>query len=677
METMVGKTERLRSTLFLLTTFAFGGLSLLKGATLTGTFTPIPQDAVVNLTEEGALDWVHWGLFTDSSIDRKAGVTPQIPDFIPIGYGGPYQFGDNFNGYSWSDGTPTASITNTITGVWMYGKSNGFELKFPADTTLKTLKIYVGTFGAVGKFTATLPGATSIYSDSSITNVSNGPGGVYTLDFAADAPGQILTMTYMVEETLDAAGNVTLQGAALTALGANNPPSVSISSPANDASLSSNDSLTITAEAADADGTIAKVEFFQGKTKLGESTGDPYSLVWSNVQAGHYVLTARATDNDGATSISGPVEIFVTTTGGVLSGVTALPPALPDRVDFTAEGTSDWAHWGLSSSASFDHRAGVPRQIGNFTKIGTDSVQRQTDNFTAFSWSEGTPTLSAYATKTAVFIHGVTNGFLLAAPAGTNASTLKVYVGLYGAEGKFQAYLSDFSAPAFTDTSLASIYGNVYAVYILNYTAASPGQTLTVRYTADTLYDARYGNVTLQAATLSGGTLPTNVPPAIAITSPADGTTLTAPANITITADASDSDGTIDLIEFLNGTNKLGEVTAPPYTLTWRNVTAGSYTLTAKATDNLGNATISSPVNVTVTDEAAPLITLEIPSVNAGRFSFSFTTASNRTYTIERTLTLIPVNWQPLTNLLGDGSMMTVTDSIPSATQQFYRAKTP
>src|SRR6266542_1048191 len=633
METMVGKTERLRSTLCLLTTFAFGGLSLLKGATLTGTFTPIPQDAVVNLTEEGALDWVHWGLFTDSSIDRKAGVTPQIPDFIPIGYGGPDQFGDNFNGYSWSDGTPTASITNTITGVWMYGKSNGFELKFPADTTLKTLKIYVGTFGAVGKFTATLPGATSIYSDSSITNVSNGPGGVYTLDLAADAPGQILTMTYMVEETLDAAGNVTLQGAALTALGANNPPSVSISSPANDASLSSNDSLTITAEAADADGTIAKVEFFQGKTKLGESTGDPYSLVWSNVQAGHYVLTARATDNDGATSISGPVEIFVTTTGGVLSGVTALPPALPDRVDLTAEGTSDWAHWGLSSSASFDHRAGVPRQIGNFTKIGTDSVQRQTDNFTAFSWSDGTPTLSAYATKTAVFIHGVTNGFLVTAPAGTNASTLKVYVGLYGAEGKFQAYLSDFSAPAFTDTS--------------------------------------------QAATLSGGTLPTNVPPAIAITSPADGTTLTAPANITITADASDSDGTIDLIEFLNGTNKLGEVTAPPYTLTWRNVTAGSYTLTAKATDNLGNATISSPVNVTVTDEAAPLITLEIPSVNAGRFSFSFTTASNRTYTIERTLTLIPVNWQPLTNLLGDGSMMTVTDSIPSATQQFYRAKTP
>src|SRR5438309_9600978 len=105
-----------------------------RGATLSVTFTPIPQGTEVDLTAEGPLDWVHWGLYTDSSLDRKAGVTPQIPDFTPINMNGPFQYADNYNGYSWSDGVPTRRATNTPTGVWMYGKANGFELQFIADT---------------------------------------------------------------------------------------------------------------------------------------------------------------------------------------------------------------------------------------------------------------------------------------------------------------------------------------------------------------------------------------------------------------------------------------------------------------------------------------------------------------------------------------------------------------
>jgi hypothetical protein len=98
---------------------------------------------------------------------------------------------------------------------------------------------------------------------------------------------------------------------------------------------------------------------------------------------------------------------------------------------------------------------------------------------------------------------------------------LKVYAGLYGAQGNFQAYLSDFSAPAYTDTSLDNVFGNAYAVYTLNYAAASAAQTLTVKYTATALYDADFGNVTLQAATLSGGGALTNLPTAVTILGPA------------------------------------------------------------------------------------------------------------------------------------------------------------
>src|SRR5882724_1981110 len=76
------------------------------GATLSGTFTKINSGSDVNLTAAGALDWVHWGLYTDTSLDRKAGVTPQIGNFTVIGptnlFIAAYQYGDNFNGYSWS-----------------------------------------------------------------------------------------------------------------------------------------------------------------------------------------------------------------------------------------------------------------------------------------------------------------------------------------------------------------------------------------------------------------------------------------------------------------------------------------------------------------------------------------------------------------------------------------------
>src|SRR6185503_11264055 len=130
---MTEPTRAIRRHLLALTACLVCSMSPVRGATLVGRFTPIATGTNINLTAEGPLDWVHWGLYTDSSIDRKASVTPQIPDYVPIKMGGPFQYADNYNGYSWHDGTPTPSQTNTPTGVWMYGKASGFELQFPAD----------------------------------------------------------------------------------------------------------------------------------------------------------------------------------------------------------------------------------------------------------------------------------------------------------------------------------------------------------------------------------------------------------------------------------------------------------------------------------------------------------------------------------------------------------------
>lgn len=92
-----------------------------------------------------------------------------------------------------------------------------------------------------------------------------------------------------------------------------------------------------------------------------------------------------------------------------------------------------------------------------------------------------------------------------------------------------------------------------------------------------------------------------NVAPTVSVTSPTNGASFTAPASITLTATAADSDGTITKVEFFQGgTNLIATVTTSPYTFNWTGVTAGSYAITAKATDNLTAVTTSSAVNVTV-----------------------------------------------------------------------------
>ena len=95
-----------------------------------------------------------------------------------------------------------------------------------------------------------------------------------------------------------------------------------------------------------------------------------------------------------------------------------------------------------------------------------------------------------------------------------------------------------------------------------------------------------------------------NALPVVNITSPANGAVFTAPASIIVNATATDGDGTITKVEFFNGSNKLGEDSTSPYTFTWSSVAAGSYSITARATDNAGGITTSATVSVTV--QAAP-----------------------------------------------------------------------
>jgi hypothetical protein len=183
---------------------------------------------------------------------------------------------------------------------------------------------------------------------------------------------------------------------------------------------------------------------------------------------------------------------------GALNGSVAMPSGTQN---LTTLGTSDWAHWGLTTASSFDHKAGVTSQISNFTVVGIGPVGRYPDNAFGFSWTNGTPTATATNSTTGVYIDGVGNGFQITAPADTTQRTLTVYVDACGAQGKVTAHLSDASSADYVDSSLNSTTTTLQGAYRLVYQAAGSGRTLTVSYT-NIKSNGACNNIALEAATL-------------------------------------------------------------------------------------------------------------------------------------------------------------------------------
>lgn len=119
-----------------------------------------------------------------------------------------------------------------------------------------------------------------------------------------------------------------------------------------------------------------------------------------------------------------------------------------------------------------------------------------------------------------------------------------------------------------------------------------------------------------------------NSPPMVKIMNPSKGIKFARFSSVTIDAIASDPDGVVSKVEFYNSTVKLIELTSAPYTYTWKNVVAGKYTITAIATDNLNDTTVSSPVEFEVGSIAKNDINSEMvklyPNPNNGHFSIEF-----------------------------------------------------
>jgi GH18 family chitinase/chitodextrinase len=384
----------------------------------------------------------------------------------------------------------------------------------------------------------------------------------------------------------------------------NQAPTVSLTSPANGTSAVAPASFNLTATAADADGSVVKVEFYNGSTLLFTDNTAPFSYKWSGIAAGSYTVTAKATDNSGASATSAASIVSVTTpssgnqaptvkiTAPVNNGTYNSPAAVTIMVDATdADGSI--------TKVDFYNGAAL---------IGTDNSYPY-----YIVWSNvggGTYPVTAVAidnsglTKISAVVNVVVYG------ASTTPANQAPVVSLTSpANGTSMVTPGSFNLTASatdSDGSIAKVefynggtllFTDNAAPYTYAWTNVTTGSySLSAKATDNLGLTTSSAVVTVTVTTAA----PVNQLPSVSLTSPANGTSTTAPATFNLTATASDVDGSVAKVEFYNGAILLFTDNVAPYAYSWTNVAVGSYSITAKATDNTGAIATSSAVTVSV-----------------------------------------------------------------------------
>lgn len=461
----------------------------------------------------------------------------------------------------------------------------------------------------------------------------------------------------------------------------NLPPTVALLTPTNGAVFSPRMGILLTAAAADPDGLVSRVEYFDGMTFLGVATDPPYAVVWSNAPPGTHVLTARATDHRGATGDSALVTITVQEPVNIPPTVTFLAPADGDQfeagqpITIIAEGAdadgfvqriellrgsnvlatainepiltaivSNWPAGAYVVTARvFDNLGASSSAQVNLAVLGQTGTNEIVITLDPPTAPRGTAFLSTWSEA----------GFIVTAPSNRVMHVDSGAATNYPANGS--AYFRVNLTPAAGPLSFANALGQTFDLLSVDLAEGqyppTPATNLAIigyRWdssvvtqicTLDRIIDGtgplpdfqtfplspQFTQLTRVAVGNPGAPLPilifaidnvrvrlgappTNQPPAVALTQPADGAAYTEGDSVTLTATASDSDGSIAQVAFYAGATLLGIDTNSPYSLTWPHAPAGTHTLTARATDNLGATSTSSAVTIVVEAEQPPQV---------------------------------------------------------------------
>jgi hypothetical protein len=350
------------------------------------------------------------------------------------------------------------------------------------------------------------------------------------------------------------------------------PPTVSLTAPANGATVSG--TITVSATATDNIG-VAGVQFrLNGNTLGTEDTTDPFSRSWdtTTVVNDSYTLTATARDAAGNTTTSSPITITVSnSTSGTLpiSNLTVASgqPYVVPASGLQAGGT-------VYIDRSFTYTS-VPASVQGAAYIQTANNDKAatTANFLSFEVNQPVTVQVAHdvriTTKPSWLSTFTDTGQNLV----TSDTTLRLFARNYS-------------------TGPVSLGGN-----------------------------ASGGGFSMYAVVVQpqeGGTSDTT-PPDVALTAPEDGATVS--GTITVSATATDDTGVVGVQFRLNG-NTLGtEDTTEPFSISWDTTTVANddYTLTATARDAAGNTTTSSPITITVSNSTSGTLTISNLTVASGQ----------------------------------------------------------
>jgi RHS repeat-associated protein len=395
-----------------------------------------------------------------------------------------------------------------------------------------------------------------------------------------------------------AGGQATSAARTITVNATNQPPTVNLTSPANNSSFALPATIALKANATAPEGndTVAKVDFFANGSLIGTDTSKAYTITW-NPSLGTYTLTAVATDGQGAQTTSAARTITVAANQ-------------PPTVNFTSPANN--ASFAPPATITLKANATPPEDNDTVVKVDffANGALIGTDTSKAFTFTWTNPPPGTY-TLTAVATDG--QGAQTTSAARTikvDASNLPPTVNLTSPANNAVfntpatiTLKANASAPEANDTVArvdffdgATLVGSAtaapYSATIAN--AAAGTHVLTAVAT-----DGQGAQTTSAARTVTVNSA-TNQPPTVVLTSPADGATFSAPATVSLTATASDADGSIARVDFFQGTTPIGTATTAPYTFGWTKVGQGSYAITALATDNGGAVTTSAAVNITV-----------------------------------------------------------------------------
>ncbi len=139
--------------------------------------------------------------------------------------------------------------------------------------------------------------------------------------------------------------------------------------------------------------------------------------------------------------------------------------------------------------------------------------------------------------------------------------------------------------------------------------------------------------------------LPPNIAPTVTIANPTNNARFAALATFLLQATAMDSDGTVTNVQFFTGTTSIGSVPAPPFQFNVIGLTAGSYSLTARAADNRGAMATSAPVNITVVTPVD--IVFNAPVLSATDVTLTFSATPGLLHMLEKATNLPPTSWMP------------------------------